>query len=105
MSEVARAQAGVSHWVDTNSLAYAGGEMLEAVAAGGVTKAIESAPARAAARAAREESLRNLEKLRDAAQAREVEEAERKAGRVKVCKHDQPQNIGPQSKSRAGGKR
>lgn len=105
MSEVARAQAGVSHWVDTNSLPYAGGEVLETVAAGGVTKAIESAPARAAARAAKSESLRNLKNLKNAAEAREIEKAKNKAGHFRECRHNQQQNIGLQSKSRAGGKR
>jgi RHS repeat-associated protein len=73
MTEVARAQAGVSHWVDTSSKAYTAGEVAEVLAGGQAAKAAEKGVARAAAEAARAARRRELCRRLDKLGANELE--------------------------------
>jgi hypothetical protein len=63
---------------------------------GGIAKTMETSAAKGATR-----ELSNLEKLRKAHQAREIEKAEKAAGRITVCNPDKGSVISPQSPARA----
>jgi RHS repeat-associated protein len=105
VTEAARGQAGVSSWVDTNSIPYIAGGVITDLAGGGIAKGMETATARGLANAAAKQApkeLSALEQLRKAHEARQIANAEKAAGRIKVCDPNKGRTIPTQSIKKAG---